>query len=97
MGIYETANAERTGTTIRSLQYWLEQPTWLHETRDNFLVAHDNAKEAVVGYVRGQIKQKAVKILELGKEGDRFDLGRTFLAGNTSDRRGAPGGCAESC
>ena len=80
MGIYETANAERTGTTIRTLEYWLEQPTWLHETRDNFLVAHDNAKDVVVGYVRGRITQNAVEILELGMEGDRFDIGRTLLA-----------------
>src|SRR2546423_1602667 len=80
MGIYETANAERTGTTIRTLEYWLEQPAWLHETRDNFLVAHENAKDVVVGYVRGQITQNAVEILELGMAEDRFDIGRTLLA-----------------
>jgi len=78
--LYETANAERTGTTIRTAEYWLEQPTWLHETQGNFLVAHDSVADVVAGYVRGRITQNAVEVLELGMEGDRFDIGRTLLA-----------------
>ena len=78
--LYEATNAERTGTLIRTAEYWLEQPTWLHEAPSNFLVAHDNAENAVVGYVRSREMQNGTEILELGVEEDHFDIGRTLLS-----------------
>jgi predicted acetyltransferase len=80
MRIYEAANAERTGTLMRTPEYWREQPGWLHEHQDNFLVAHTNAEAAPVGYVRSRRMENAVEILELGFEGDSLGIGRTLLA-----------------
>src|SRR5205823_5561408 len=86
--LYETTNAGRTGTTIRTAEYWLEQLFWLHEDRSNFLVAHDNVTDAVVGYVRGQTMPHTVEILELGVEEDNFDIGRTLLVVLSMQRDG---------
>lgn len=85
MRLYEDASAERTGTTIRTPEYWREQTGWLDE---QFLVAHDNMNEAVVGYARGQLAEQAVEILELEIEGDSFDVGRELLAALAMQRDG---------
>ena len=87
MRLYESANAERTGTIIRTPEYWQEQPTWLEEDKENFLVAHDE-EDSVGGYVRGRIMQNDVEILELGMERDGFDIGRTLLAAISMHRKG---------
>jgi predicted acetyltransferase len=79
MRLYEEANAERTGTTIRTPEHWREQPSWLGEDRNGFLVARDNAEERIVGYVRSRATENTVEILELGIEADSFDIGRTLL------------------
>jgi GNAT superfamily N-acetyltransferase len=88
MRLYEAANAGRTGTTIRSPEYWLEQPSWLHEDQDGFLVAHDMAEDTPAGYVRCRTMQNTVEILELGIERDAFDIGRTLLTAVSMRRDG---------
>lgn len=80
MRLYEFANAGRTGTTIRTLEYWQEQSTWLGEAPEHFLVAHDNMTNEVLGYVRARVMEQAVEILELEVEEGSFDLGRSLLA-----------------
>src|SRR5437764_14280663 len=77
MRLYEVANAERTGTVIRTPAYWQEQPTWLQEPSEHFLIAHDNMTDAVLGYVRGRITEQAVDILELEVDAGSFDIGRS--------------------
>ncbi|TMD47830.1 MAG: GNAT family N-acetyltransferase [Chloroflexi bacterium] len=37
MRLYEAANAERTGTAIRTPEYWREQSTWLQETPEHLM------------------------------------------------------------
>lgn len=88
MLLYEAANAERTGTTIRTSEYWREQPGWLQEDQDSFLVAHDYARQVPVGYVRSRTMQDEVEILELGIEGDSFDVGRTLCSAASMRRDG---------
>ena len=88
MRLYEAANAERTGTTIRTPEYWREQPEWLHEHQEGFLVARPNAEAAPVGYVRSRTMQDAIDILELGFEGDPIDIGQALLATITRQRDG---------
>ena len=80
MLLYETANAECTGTTIRSTAYWREQPAWLHEDLQLFLLARDTITHALLGYVRGQAAQHAVEVLELALAESRFDIGHLLLA-----------------
>lgn len=88
MQLYERTNAERTGAIIRSPEYWREQPTWLHEDLDDFLVARDLAEGALVGYLRSRMAQHSVEILELGFEGDRLDIGRELLTATSLRRDG---------
>jgi len=88
MRLYEAANAERTGTTIRTPEYWREQPEWLHEHQNGFQVARPNAEAAPVGYVRSRMMENAVDILELGFEGDNIDIGRPLLATIAMQRDG---------
>ena len=88
MHLYEAANAERTGTAIRTPEYWREQSTWLQETPEHFLVAHDNMTDAIIGYVRGRVMEQAVEILELAVEGGSFDIGRELLAAISMQRGG---------
>ena len=88
MRLYEAANAERTGTAIRTPEYWREQSTWLQETPEHFLVAHDNMTDAIIGYVRGRVMEQAVEILELAVEGGSFDIGRELLAAISMQRGG---------
>src|SRR5437764_11222906 len=88
MRLYEAANAERTGTAVRTPEYWREQSTWLQETPEHFLVAHDNMTDAIIGYVRGRVMEQAVEILELAVEGGSFDIGRELLAAISMQRGG---------
>lgn len=80
MRLYQAANAERTGTFMRSLTYWQEQRTWLYEDQQSFLVAHDYATDVPVGYVRNRVAQDTVEVLELGIEGENLDIGRALLS-----------------
>jgi predicted N-acetyltransferase YhbS len=88
MRLYETANAGRTGTTIRTPEYWREQSSWLHEDQDGFLVARDLAEDVPVGYVRSRMIQNTVEILELGVERVAFDIGRVLLTAASMRRDG---------
>lgn len=88
MRLYETTNAGRTGTTIRTPEYWREQSSWLHEDQDGFLVAHDMAEDVPVGYVRSRTMQNTVEILELGIERGAFDIGRELLTATSMRRDG---------
>lgn len=86
--LYDAANAGRTGTTIRTPEYWREQPAWLQEKPEHFLVAHDNMSDAVIAYVRGRPTEQAVEILELEIEGGSFDSGRELLTAIAMQRGG---------
>jgi ribosomal protein S18 acetylase RimI-like enzyme len=88
MRLYEITNADRTGTTIRTPEYWRELPKWLREDQDDFLVARDNAGDEIVGYIQSRPLQNAVEILELGVEESTLDIGRTSLAAASMRRDG---------
>lgn len=78
MRLYDENNAERTGTIIRTPEYWRDQTTWIQG--ENFLVARDPAEGRIVGYVRSRALQNAIEVLELGSEGVSLEIGRTLLA-----------------
>lgn len=88
MRLYETANADRTGTTIRTPEYWRALPKWLGEDQDDFLIARDNAGDEIVGYIQSRPLQDTVEILELGVEESTIDIGRTLLAAASIRRNG---------
>ena len=79
MHLYDVANAQRTGTTGRSPEYWQELPLWLQEKANDLLVAHENALDTPVGYVRSRVTQDALEILELASEGDSPDIAHSLL------------------
>src|SRR5436190_649851 len=62
---YDETNAGRSGTTVRSPEYWRSQLEWLDEDRDGFLVTRWE-HGALAGYVRSRVEEDAVEILELG-------------------------------
>ena len=78
MQLYEVTNAGRTGTIIRTPEYWREQPAWLHEERNDLLVAHDKTGE-IAGYIRSRATQHYIEVLELGAVGNNIDTGRALL------------------
>src|SRR5215210_2040628 len=79
MRLYEEANAERTGPTIRSSEYWRAQLQWLQEDRVGFLVAR--AGDGVLaGYVRSRTGPDATEILELGVAAGDLEVGRALLS-----------------
>ncbi|MBV8696008.1 MAG: GNAT family N-acetyltransferase [Chloroflexi bacterium] len=80
MELYERTNARRTGTTIRSTEYWQDQLLWLHEDHSTFLVARDKLYSALVGYVRSREGQQAVEILELGIAAGSATVGHALLS-----------------
>ncbi len=88
MRLYDIANAERTGMIIRSREYWREQPTWLHEKRESFLVARDSDGGPLVGYGRSRVVHKNIELLELGLAAGRFDIGRALLTAASRERNG---------
>lgn len=81
MRLYEEANAERTGPTIRSSEYWRAQLQWLQEDRDGFLVARAG-DGALAGYVRSRTGPDATEILELGVAAGDLEVG---LMGRVTD------------
>ena len=87
MRLYDAANAQRTGTMIRSPEYWRSQLEWLNEDRDGFLVAR-NQEGALAGYVRSRAGQDAVEILELGLRADDVEVGRALLSAVAARRGG---------
>jgi predicted acetyltransferase len=87
MRLYEEANAQRTGTTVRSPEYWRGQLEWLEEDRDGFLVAR--RKDATLaGYVRSRTRGTTVEILELGLGAGDVEVGRTLLSAVAARRSG---------
>lgn len=79
MRLYEETNAQRTGPTIRSPEYWRGQLEWLEEDRDGFLVAR-REDATLVGYVRSRARQDAAEILELGLRAGDDAVGRALLS-----------------
>jgi predicted GNAT family N-acyltransferase len=79
MRFYEETNAERTGPTIRSPEYWRGQLEWLEEDRDGFLLARTE-DATLAGYVRSRARLDDVaEILELGLRMGAVKVGRTLL------------------
>ena len=79
MRLYERTNAERTGPTIRSPEYWRGQLEWLEEDRDRFLVARRESG-TLAGYVRSRAREDATEILELGVSAGDAEVGRALLS-----------------
>lgn len=79
MRLYKETNAERTGPTIRSPEYWRAQLQWLQTDRDAFLVARAD-DGVLVGYVRSRRGPDATEILELGVEANNVEVGRALLS-----------------
>ncbi len=86
MRLYEQTNAQRTGTTIRSPEYWHGQLEWLEEDRDGFLVARRDNRP-LAGYVRSRAREDATEILELGISAGDVEVGRALLSA-VAGRRG---------
>jgi predicted N-acetyltransferase YhbS len=86
MRVYERTNAERTGPTIRSPEYWHGQLEWLEEDRDGFLVARSE-DGTLTGYIRSRTREDATEILELGIGTGEVEVGRTLLSA-VAGRRG---------
>jgi len=79
MRLYEETNAERTGPTIRSPEYWRAQLRWLQEDRGDFLIARAD-DGALAGYVRSRSGPDATEILELGVGSGDPEVGRALLS-----------------
>ena len=60
MEIYDQFNQNRTGTTVRNLTYWHNQPKWRGQAPDLFWVARKEGR--IVAYLKGGSKD----ILEIG-------------------------------
>ena len=86
MRLYERTNAERTGPTIRSPEYWHGQLEWLEEDRDGFLVARSE-DGTLTGYIRSRAREDATEILELGIRAGEVEVGRGLLSA-VAGRRG---------
>jgi predicted N-acetyltransferase YhbS len=87
MRLYDEANAGRSGTTVRSPEYWRSQLEWLDKDRDGFLVTRGE-DGALAGYVRSHAEEDAVEILELGLSTDEAEVGRALLTAAASRRGG---------
>ena len=85
--LYDETNAGRSGTTVRSPEYWRSQLEWLNEDRQGFLVAR---KQSGVfgGYVRSRAARDAVETLELGLGAGDSGAGRALLSAAASRRGG---------
>jgi hypothetical protein len=79
MRLYEETNAERTGPTIRSPEYWRAQLRWLQEDRGDFLIARAD-DGALAGYVRSRSGPDDTEILELGVRSGDPEVGRALLS-----------------
>jgi N-acetylglutamate synthase-like GNAT family acetyltransferase len=79
MRLYDETNAGRSGTTIRSPEYWRSQLEWLREDRDGFLLSRTE-DGALAGYVRSRAEETDVEILELGLRAGDAETGRALLS-----------------
>ncbi len=79
MRLYDGLNASRTGTTIRSEDYWRGQLQWLHEDLRQFLVARAEDGH-LEGFVRSRLATGVTEVLELGVEASRSELGGALLS-----------------
>jgi predicted N-acetyltransferase YhbS len=79
MHLYDETNAERSGTTVRSPEYWRSQLEWLREDRNGFLLSR-TGDGALAGYVRSRAEPAGVEILELGARAGDVETGRALLS-----------------
>jgi hypothetical protein len=79
MCLYDETNAGRSGTTVRSPEYWQSQLEWLQEDRDGFLISRTD-EGALAGYVRSRAAPAGVEILELGVRAGDAESGRALLS-----------------
>jgi ribosomal protein S18 acetylase RimI-like enzyme len=79
MSLYGETNAGRSGTTVRSPEYWRSQLEWLQEDRDGFLISRTD-DGALAGYLRSRAAPAGVEILELGVGAGDVETGRALLS-----------------
>jgi predicted GNAT family N-acyltransferase len=79
MPLYDEANAGRSGTTVRSSEYWRSQLEWLAEDRAGFLLSRFE-DGALAGYVRSRAEPDGVEVLELGLRAGEVETGRALLS-----------------
>ncbi|MDQ4105622.1 MAG: GNAT family N-acetyltransferase, partial [Actinomycetota bacterium] len=79
MRLYDASNADRSGTTVRSPEYWRSQLEWLEEDREGFLTAW-TGDGTLAGYVRSRAGETATEILELGLRAGDVRTGRVLLS-----------------
>ncbi len=79
MRLYDETNAGRSGTTVRSPEYWRSQLEWLQEDRDGFLISRTD-DGALAGYVRSRAARASVEILELRVRAGDVGIGRALLS-----------------
>jgi predicted N-acetyltransferase YhbS len=79
MRLYDETNAQRSGTTVRSPEYWRAQLEWLREDRDGFLLSR-TGDGVLAGYVRSRVGPAGVEILELGLRVGEVETGRALLS-----------------
>ncbi len=77
MELYDTANANRSGTVIRSPGYWRGQLRWLGEDPDGFLLLRQNGQLA--GYLRSRQGAGEIEVLELTIQGDNHPAARRLV------------------
>ncbi len=87
MRLYDAFNANRTGTVIRSPEYWQGQLAWLQAGRPGFLVCRDTAG-VLVGYVRSRVSAGVTEILELGAPADRIAVARMLVGAAAASTEG---------
>jgi hypothetical protein len=87
MRLYDEANAGRSGTTIRSLEYWHSQLEWLDEDWAGFLLSRFE-DGALAGYVRSRAEPDGVEVLELGLRVGEIDAGRALLSAAATREEG---------
>ncbi len=79
MRLYESSNVARSGTTVRSPEYWRSQLEWLNEDREGFLVSRAE-NGTLAGYVRSRVGEAEAEILELGIRRCDAKTGRALLS-----------------
>jgi predicted N-acetyltransferase YhbS len=79
MCLYDQTNSARSGSVVRSADYWRAQLVWLHEDLDGFLLLR-HTDDSLAGYVRSRAQNADVEILELGLAPNHQDGGRALVA-----------------
>jgi hypothetical protein len=85
--LFELTNAQRSGTVLRSAEYWRAQPAWLHLAPDDTLGLR-RADGSLAGYIRSRARQTDVEVLELGAPVEEIEVGTRLVKAAARKRSG---------